>query len=173
MALYRFHIHCTKCVKQSAWRSFYLENRLNKPFISFITLSSRTTATLPAHPHSFLIAAECMYILPLFQSFVQPNDKKALESIVICQFQWLCIYSAVTGWKAVHLATLPATSSPSLTDKSITYIIFNRLPNNDQPVCSCSSYLRKCFLLVRFMRSPHCHSCGEPATLEKALASQG
>lgn len=61
-------------------------------------------------------------------------------------------------------ATLPAASFPSLTDKNTTYSILNPLPNNDRPVCPCSSYLRKCFLLVRFMRPRH--SCGGPATSE-------
>lgn len=64
-------------------------------------------------------------------------------------------------------ATLPAAPSPSLTDKNTTYSIFN--PNNDQPVCSCSSYLRKCFLLVIFMRPLHPHSCGGPATSELVI----
>lgn len=61
-------------------------------------------------------------------------------------------------------ATLPAASFPSLTDKKTTYSISN--PNNDRPVCSCSSYLKMRFLLVRFMRPLPPRSCGGPATSE-------
>lgn len=80
---------------------------------------------------------------------------------------FLCLLSCQRGKIQSISATLPAASSPSLTDKNATYSIFN--PNNDQPVCSCSSYLRKCFLLVRFMRPLHPHSCGGPATSELVI----
>lgn len=66
-------------------------------------------------------------------------------------------------------ATLPAASFPSLTDKNTTYSILNPRPNNDQPARPCSSYLRKCFLLVRFMRPPPRRSCGGPATSELVI----
>lgn len=89
--------------------------------------------------------------------------------MLICLFECFCIYSAVTGWNTVHLRHFSSRLLLPLTDKNTTYSIFNPLPNNDQPVCSCSSYLRKCFLLVRFMRPPRRHSCGGPATSELVI----
>lgn len=64
-------------------------------------------------------------------------------------------------------ATLPAASTRSTTDMNAASSIFN--PNNDKPLCLCSSYLRKCFLLVRFMRPPPQLSSGGPATSELVI----
>lgn len=64
-------------------------------------------------------------------------------------------------------ATLPAASTRSTTDMNAASSIF--IPNNDKPLCLCSSYLRKCFLLVRFMRPPPQLSSGGPATSELVI----